>query len=117
MLVVSFVVIGVAPRTLGRQHDAKVALLSAGPLSLVTTILGPIPALLIMLGNAITPGRGLRDDVVLALGNPPPRRLMQYAAHAGYLPDPWAPDLADQVRETIQETLHDLLLHRGSVFR
>ena len=28
------------------------------------------------------------DAVVLALGNPPPARLMQYAAHAGYLPDP-----------------------------
>ena len=61
MLVVSFVVIGVAPRTLGRQHDAKVALLAAGPVSLVTTILGPIPALLIMLGNAITPGRGFSE--------------------------------------------------------
>ena len=33
MLVVSFVVIGVAPRTLGRQHAERVALLSAGPLS------------------------------------------------------------------------------------
>ena len=47
MLVVSFVVIGVAPRTIGRQHDVRVALASAGPLSLVTTVLGPIPALLI----------------------------------------------------------------------
>ena len=61
MLVVSFVVIGVAPRTLGRQHDARIALLSAGPLSLVTTILGPIPALLILLGNAITPGKGFSE--------------------------------------------------------
>jgi CBS domain containing-hemolysin-like protein len=32
MLVVSFVVIGVAPRTLGRQHSERVALLSSGPL-------------------------------------------------------------------------------------
>ena len=31
-LVVSFVVIGVAPRTIGRQHAQRVALLSAGPL-------------------------------------------------------------------------------------
>ncbi|WP_210440520.1 hemolysin family protein [Nocardioides xinjiangensis] len=61
MLVVSFVVIGVAPRTIGRQHDVKVALASAGPLSLVTTILGPVPALLILLGNAITPGRGFSE--------------------------------------------------------
>src|SRR6478609_8975271 len=61
MLVVSFVVIGVAPRTIGRQHDVRVALASAGPLSLVTTILGPIPALLILLGNAITPGKGFSE--------------------------------------------------------
>ena len=33
MLVVSFVVIGVAPRTLGRQHNERVALWSAAPLS------------------------------------------------------------------------------------
>ena len=61
MLVVSFVVIGVAPRTLGRQHPERVALLSASPLAFVTTILGPIPRLLILIGNAITPGRGFRE--------------------------------------------------------
>ncbi len=61
MLVVSFVVIGVAPRTLGRQHDERVALWSAGPLTAVTRILGPLPRLLIAVGNAITPGRGFRE--------------------------------------------------------
>ncbi|QBR91634.1 hemolysin family protein [Nocardioides euryhalodurans] len=61
MLVVSFVVIGVAPRTLGRQHDERVALLSAAPLGAVTTILGPVPRVLILVGNAITPGRGFRE--------------------------------------------------------
>ena len=61
MLVVSFVVIGVAPRTLGRQHPEPVALATAGPLTAVTTILGPIPRLLILVGNAITPGRGFRE--------------------------------------------------------
>ncbi|MFC5178516.1 hemolysin family protein [Nocardioides taihuensis] len=61
MLVVSFVVIGVAPRTLGRQHSERIALLSAVPLDLVTRVLGPIPKLLILVGNAITPGRGFRE--------------------------------------------------------
>jgi CBS domain containing-hemolysin-like protein len=61
MLVVSFVVIGVAPRTLGRQHQERVALLSAAPLAAVTTVLGPLPRLLILIGNAITPGRGFRE--------------------------------------------------------
>jgi CBS domain containing-hemolysin-like protein len=61
MLVVSFVVIGVAPRTLGRQHSEAVALLCAGPLRAFTSVLGPLPRLLILIGNAITPGRGFRE--------------------------------------------------------
>jgi CBS domain containing-hemolysin-like protein len=61
MVVVSFVVIGVAPRTLGRQHSESVALLSAGPLRTFTSVLGPFPKLLILIGNAITPGRGFRE--------------------------------------------------------
>ena len=61
MLVVSFVVIGVAPRTLGRQHSERVALHSSGPLLLATKVLGPLPRLLIVVGNAITPGRGFSE--------------------------------------------------------
>jgi CBS domain containing-hemolysin-like protein len=61
MLVVSFVVIGVAPRTLGRQHNEGVALWSAAPLAFVTSVLGPLPRLLILVGNALTPGKGFRE--------------------------------------------------------
>jgi CBS domain containing-hemolysin-like protein len=60
MLIVSFVVIGVAPRTLGRQHPDRVAPVAATILTVATGILGPIPQLLILIGNAITPGRGFR---------------------------------------------------------
>ncbi len=60
MLVVSFVVIGVAPRTLGRQHPDRVAPVAAAVLTVATRVLGPIPQLLILVGNAITPGRGFR---------------------------------------------------------
>ena len=61
MLVVSFVVIGVAPRTVGRQHSERVALVSSGPLIGFTKVLGPLPQLLIVIGNAITPGRGFSE--------------------------------------------------------
>ncbi len=61
MLVVSFVVIGVAPRTVGRQHAERIALLASGPVIAVTKVLGPLPRLLILLGNAITPGRGFSE--------------------------------------------------------
>ncbi|WP_370189766.1 hemolysin family protein [Aeromicrobium sp.] len=61
MVVVSYVLIGVGPRTLGRQHSEAVALASAGPVRLLTALLGPVPRLLIVLGNALTPGRGFRE--------------------------------------------------------
>jgi CBS domain containing-hemolysin-like protein len=61
MLLVSFVAIGVAPRTVGRQHAERVALASALPLATVTAVLGPLPRLLILLGNALTPGKGFRE--------------------------------------------------------
>lgn len=61
MVVVSYVLIGVGPRTLGRQHSERIALVSAGPVSLVTTLLGPLPKILILLGNALTPGEGFRE--------------------------------------------------------
>jgi CBS domain containing-hemolysin-like protein len=58
MVVISYVIIGVAPRTLGRQHSDRFAMLSAGPIMALTTVLGPIPKLLILIGNALTPGKG-----------------------------------------------------------
>ncbi|WP_370618915.1 hemolysin family protein [Mumia sp. Pv 4-285] len=61
MTVVSFVAIGVGPRTLGRQNSERVALLSAAPLAAITRILGPVPRLLILIGNALTPGKGFRE--------------------------------------------------------
>ena len=61
MTVVSYVFIGVAPRTVGRQQAERVALLGAGPVLLLTRVFGPVPTLLILLGNALTPGKGFRE--------------------------------------------------------
>ncbi len=61
MTVVSYVLIGVAPRTLGRQHSERIALASAAPVKVLTTVFGPLASLLILIGNAITPGRGFRE--------------------------------------------------------
>lgn len=61
MLLVSFIVLGVAPRTLGRQHAERVALAAAGPIGALTTVLGPIPQLMILIGNALTPGKGFTE--------------------------------------------------------
>lgn len=61
MVVVSFVVIGVGPRTLGRQNAYSIALASALPLQVLSVLLAPISGLLVLLGNALTPGRGFRN--------------------------------------------------------
>jgi CBS domain containing-hemolysin-like protein len=61
MLVIQFVVIGVGPRTVGRLHAQRVALFSAPVVSLFTKVLGPLPQLLIVVGNIITPGRGFSE--------------------------------------------------------
>ena len=61
MVIVNYVVLGVAARTLGRQHADRIALRSAGPAGLLAGILGPLATLLIVLGNALTPGRGYRE--------------------------------------------------------
>ena len=61
MIVVSYVLVGVGPRTLGRQHAYGTALATAGLVRLLGRVLGPVATLLILIGNMITPGRGFRD--------------------------------------------------------
>ena len=61
MTIASFVVVGVGPRTIGRQNAYPIALASALPLQAISVLLAPISRLLILLGNALTPGRGFRN--------------------------------------------------------
>jgi CBS domain containing-hemolysin-like protein len=61
MVVVTYVVIGVLPRTIGRQHPYTVGLALAGGTRALARLLAPIASLLILIGNAITPGRGFRE--------------------------------------------------------
>jgi CBS domain containing-hemolysin-like protein len=61
VVVVSYVFIGVGPRTLGRQHPYTLAAAIATPVRTMATLLGPLTKLLILIGNALTPGRGFRQ--------------------------------------------------------
>jgi CBS domain containing-hemolysin-like protein len=58
MVVVSYIALGVTPRTLGRQHAERVALAGAPLARALARLLGPLPRLLILIGNALTPGKG-----------------------------------------------------------
>ena len=44
MVVVSYVVVGVGPRTIGRQHPYAVGLAAAGPVRVLGRVLGPVAA-------------------------------------------------------------------------
>lgn len=61
MIVVSYVLVGVGPRTVGRQHPYAVGLIAAGPVRVLGTVLGPLSRFLIVVGNSIIPGRGFRE--------------------------------------------------------
>jgi CBS domain containing-hemolysin-like protein len=61
MTVVSFVVIGVGPRTVGRQNAYSISLFAALPLQAISVVLTPVSRLLVLIGNALTPGRGFRN--------------------------------------------------------
>jgi CBS domain containing-hemolysin-like protein len=61
MVVVSYVLVGVGPRTVGRQHAYRIALATSGLVLGLGRVFGPLASLLILVGNAITPGRGFRE--------------------------------------------------------
>ncbi|AVM01163.1 hypothetical protein C6V83_13800 [Gordonia iterans] len=61
MMVVSFVAVGVGPRTVGRQHAYSLSLFAAPLLTVIGVLLRPVTRILIVLGNALTPGKGFRN--------------------------------------------------------
>lgn len=61
MVVLAFVVAGVGPRTIGRQHAYSISLAAAWPMQMLGLVLRPVVRLLIWIGNLLTPGGGFRN--------------------------------------------------------
>ncbi len=61
MVAISYVVVGVGPRTLGKQHAIKWARSAITSAVSLSKLLGPLTTLLIGIGNAITPGKGFKS--------------------------------------------------------
>lgn len=61
MLILSYVVVGVGPRTLAKQNAAQWIVPATICARILATILGPLTSLLIAIGNAITPGKGFKS--------------------------------------------------------
>jgi CBS domain containing-hemolysin-like protein len=61
MALVTYVVVGVGARTLGRRHADIFALRGAGLALSLTRVLGPIPRVLLAVGSALIPGQVASD--------------------------------------------------------
>jgi len=61
MVLVGYILLGVAPQTIGRQKADSIALATVRITQLITVVFGPLSKLFIMVGNAITPGQGFRE--------------------------------------------------------
>jgi CBS domain containing-hemolysin-like protein len=57
MVAISYVIVGVGPRTLGKQHAPKWSKPAITIAYFLSQVLGPLTNLLIKIGNAITPGK------------------------------------------------------------
>ena len=91
MVVASYVLVGVGPRTLGKQHPEKWAPPGAIIAVLLATVLSPVTRLLIALGNALTPGKGFKQG--------------PFSTEAEFR------DLVDQARERgfVEEDEHEMI--------
>ena len=56
-----FIVLGVAPETLGRQKSDRISLITAPIALTIKPIIWPIAKLLVAIGNALTPGKGFKE--------------------------------------------------------
>mgnify|MGYP006275504339 FL=1 len=61
MVIVGYLVLGVAAQTIGRQRAVGVTFLLSRVTVGLTVLLSPLTKLLILLGNAITPGKGFKE--------------------------------------------------------
>ena len=61
MLTLSYVVVGVGPRTLGKQRAGSWIFPASIVAVVLSKVLGPITSLLITIGNALTPGKGFKS--------------------------------------------------------
>jgi len=61
MVVLSYVVVGVGPRTLAKQNSGRWIIPSCFVAVIMATVMSPITAILIAIGNAITPGKGFKS--------------------------------------------------------
>ena len=109
MVVLSYVVIGVGPRTLGRQQPHKWARAGIWVAYGLAFLLGPVTKLLIAVGNAITPGKGFRSG---PFTNEAELRDLVDQAHERGLVEADEHEMINSVFELGDTLVRELMVHR-----
>jgi CBS domain containing-hemolysin-like protein len=109
MVVLSYVVIGVGPRTLGRQQPHKWARAGIWVAYGLAFLLGPVTKLLITVGNAITPGKGFRSG---PFTNEAELRDLVDQAHERGLVEADEHEMINSVFELGDTLVRELMVHR-----
>lgn len=60
MVAISYIFVGIGPRTLGKQNAVSWSTPAVLAADVLSKLLGPLTSLLIKIGNAITPGKGFK---------------------------------------------------------
>ena len=61
MTLVGFIIFGVGAKTLGKQHAESLSRSTAGLVRRISWLMAPLVRLMILIGNAITPGKGYKE--------------------------------------------------------
>ena len=109
MVIISYVVVGVGPRTLGKQHPHTWARAGIGVAFFLAFILGPVTKLLIAIGNAITPGKGFRSG---PFTNEAELRDLVDQAHERGLVESDEHEMIHSVFELGDTLVRELMVHR-----
>ena len=109
MVVLSYVVIGVGPRTMGRQNPHRWARAGIVVSAFLALILGPVTKLLIAVGNAITPGKGFRSG---PFTNEAELRDLVDQAHERGLVESDEHEMIHSVFELGDTLVRELMVHR-----
>ena len=109
MVILSYVVIGVGPRTLGRQNPHRWARAGIIISAFLAVILGPVTKLLIAVGNAITPGKGFRSG---PFTNEAELRDLVDQAHERGLVESDEHEMIHSVFELGDTLVRELMVHR-----
>ena len=109
MVILSYVVIGVGPRTLGRQNPHRWARAGIIISAFLAVILCPVTKLLIAVGNSITPGKGFRSG---PFTNEAELRDLVDQAHERGLVESDEHEMIHSVFELGDTLVRELMVHR-----